>query len=122
MERIAEVTESVAKTYRSEVKIHNICEVPVCICDEAMNQEAIEAIHMVDETYVTLEQFHEMGSEDFAFFTDKMPCSYMDFGAGIEEGTRYPAHSPNVRFSEKALPVGAAVYATIATEHFKKNK
>ena len=119
MNRINEVAESVAKTYRASVDIETLCEVPVCICDDVMNQEAIDAIHKVNENYVTLERFHEMGSEDFAFFTDRIPCSYMDFGAGVTDGERYPAHSPKARFNEEALPVGAAVYATIAMEHFK---
>ena len=118
--RITEVTETIARAYRSEAEVEVLYDVPVCMCDEAMNQEGIDAIKQVNDKLVTLGIFHSMGSEDFSFFTSHLPCSYMAICAGADEGQRYPAHNPKVRFSERALPIGAAVYATVATEHFLK--
>ena len=120
VKRITEVTGSVANTYRAKADIEVLYDVPVCLCDDAINKAAIEAIHDVNGDLAVLELFHSMGSEDFAFFTDKLPCSYMAICAGAEEGDRYPAHNPKVRFSEKALPLGAAVYATVATSYLAK--
>ena len=116
--RIAEVTKSIAAAYRSSAEIECLYDVPVCICDEAMNKEAIDAIHKVNDAFPVLDLFHSMGSEDFSFFTDKLPCSYMAICAGAEDGKRWPPHNPKTRFNEKALPIGAAVYATVAAEHF----
>lgn len=118
--RISEVTESVARTYRASADIEVLYDVPVCVCDDAINKEGIAATHAVNDELMVLDIFHSMGSEDFSFFTDKLPCSYMAICAGAEEGKRFPAHNPKVRFNEKALPIGAAIYATVATEHFLK--
>ena len=117
--RITEVTQSIAAAYRSSAEIECLYDVPVCICDEAMNRQAIEAIHKVNDAFSVMDLFHSMGSEDFSFFTDKLPCSYMAICAGAEEGKRWPPHNPKTRFNEKALPIGAAVYATVAAEYFK---
>lgn len=117
--RITDVTLSVASAYRSFADIEVLYDVPVCICDEAMNREAIDAIHQVDDTFSVPELFHSMGSEDFSFFTDKLPCSYIAICAGADTDKRWPSHNPKVRFNEKALPIGAAIYATVAAEHFK---
>ena len=120
IDRISEVTKGVAATYRAEAEVEVLYDVPACICDKAMNDEGIAAIHSVNDAFPVLDLFHSMGSEDFSFFTDKLPCSYMAICAGAKEGKHYPAHNPKVRFSDDALPLGAAVYATVATDHFRK--
>ena len=119
--RIAEVTQSIAAAYRSSTEIECLYDVPVCICDEAMNNKAINAIHKVNDAFSVMDLFHSMGSEDFSFFTDKLPCSYMAICAGAEEGKRWPPHNPKTRFNERALPIGAAIYATVAAEYLKNS-
>ena len=61
--------------------------------------------------------YHAMGSEDFAFFSDKVPCCYIAHGAMFGEG--YPPlseHNPKVRYNENMLPVAVGSYCTIAAK------
>jgi amidohydrolase len=63
-----------------------------------------------------------MGSEDFSFMTQRVP------GCFLSLGTHDPAwgedycqlHQPNTRISEMALPIGAAILASVALEWMER--
>ncbi|XP_059648943.1 IAA-amino acid hydrolase ILR1-like 1 [Cornus florida] len=56
-----------------------------------------------------------MGSEDFAFYLQKVPGSLLFLGTRNDKvGARYPPHSPHYTIDEDVLPVGAAIYAAFA--------
>ncbi|XP_042499082.1 IAA-amino acid hydrolase ILR1-like 1 [Macadamia integrifolia] len=56
-----------------------------------------------------------MGSEDFAFYMDKIPGSFLLIGTRNERlGSVYPPHSPYFTIDEDALPIGAAIHAAFA--------
>ena len=58
-----------------------------------------------------------MGSEDFAFISEKVPSAYFCIGAGAENKSQWVGqHNPKVLFNEKCLPLGAAVYAKTAID------
>lgn len=51
-----------------------------------------------------------MGSDDFAYYTQKIPGYYMTFG--IRQGTQFPiAHTGNFDFDESILPLAASQFA-----------
>lgn len=53
-----------------------------------------------------------VGSEDFAYFSHKVPSIMLAIAGGKpEDGHTYPTHHPKVTFDETALAYGAAVYA-----------
>ena len=55
------------------------------------------------------------GSEDFAFFSHKVPSLMIGLSAGsTNEGYDFPLHHPKVVLNEDALPYGAAAIATLA--------
>ncbi|MBO5336960.1 MAG: amidohydrolase [Lachnospiraceae bacterium] len=55
------------------------------------------------------------GSEDFAYISHQIPTIMLALAAGQpEEDFHYPLHHPKVKFDDKALPVGAAIYAYTA--------
>lgn len=55
-----------------------------------------------------------MGAEDFAFYMERMPGTFLRIGAREAGGARIPAHSPGFYADEGCLPVGAAVLAECA--------
>lgn len=56
-----------------------------------------------------------MGSEDFAFYLDKTPGTFLFLGIRNEKkGCIYPPHSPYYTIDEDVLPIGAAIHATFA--------
>lgn len=121
VKRIHEVANQVAQTYRTKVEIQVLSDVPPVVCDEKLNQQIIESIHKLDDSVKILPVYHVMGSEDFAFFTEKIPASYFCIGAGTEDRSRWRGqHNPGVCFNENCLPLGAAVYANAAFEWLAK--
>lgn len=56
-----------------------------------------------------------MGSEDFAFYLEKVPGSFLLLGLRNENvGSIYPPHNPYYTIDEDIFPNGAAIYATFA--------
>ncbi|XP_048422290.1 IAA-amino acid hydrolase ILR1-like 6 [Pyrus x bretschneideri] len=56
-----------------------------------------------------------MGSEDFAFYLDKLPGFMLFLGARNEKiGVIHAPHSPHYILDEDVLPIGAAIHAAFA--------
>lgn len=56
-----------------------------------------------------------MGSEDFAFYLDKVPGSFLFLGIKNDNiGATFPPHSPYYTIDEDVLPIGAAIHAAFA--------
>lgn len=110
--RIHEITEGIAAAYRTKAEIEVLSDVPPLVCDENELAWCREVIHEVDDT-LTVDTFHAMGSEDFACYSELVPTAFYMIGAGVDKPEeRLPQHNPKIRFNEKVLPIGAAVYAT----------
>ncbi|KAJ9709090.1 hypothetical protein PVL29_000859 [Vitis rotundifolia] len=59
-----------------------------------------------------------MGSEDFAFYLEKVPGSFLFLGMRNEKaGSTYPPHSPYYVLDEEVLPIGAAIHAAFALSY-----
>jgi metal-dependent amidase/aminoacylase/carboxypeptidase family protein len=55
------------------------------------------------------------GSEDFAYISQQTPSVMVALCAGEKaDGYEYPLHHEKTRFDENALPVGAAILASVA--------
>ncbi len=120
--RLHEVVESVCKAYRTEFEIEVLSDVPATVCDDACTQEFLESLHEVDPEMETINAFHTMGSEDFAFITERIPASFFFVGAGVEDESKwYGQHNPHILFNEDILPRGAAIYAKVAMDWLEKH-
>lgn len=49
-----------------------------------------------------------MGSDDFAFYLQHRPGSYLWLGTGRGDGSDAPLHNPAFDFNDAALEIGAA--------------
>ena len=57
--------------------------------------------------------FPSMGSDDFGYYGENIPTYYMTFG--IRKGDNFPiAHTPQFDFDEQILPIGSAMFASMA--------
>ena len=64
-----------------------------------------------------------MGSEDFAYFMEKIPGFYGFIGAiNKEKGIIYSNHNDKFTVDETALHRGSALYAQFAYDYLKENK
>lgn len=128
-QRIVEITQSVARTFRAEATVEYERECPCFAVDGALADELSEYVHALvgDEFFMDLSKVplnsKTMGSEDFAWISQQMPSVCVSLATGgPEEGCCYPLHHPKVMFDENAYPIGAAVYANCAMEWLRHHK
>lgn len=123
IKRINEVVPAVAEAYRTKAEIEVLSDVPSVACDTELNKEFVASIQELDEELQLLPIYHVMGSEDFAFISDKVPSGYFAIGAGDEDESKWVGqHNPKVLFNETCLPLGAAAYAKVAMDWLEKHE
>ena len=66
-----------------------------------------------------LDSSRMMGSEDFAYVSQKISSCSLSLGASNPDIPHFPAHHPKVQFDEKAFAYGAATYAQAALSYLK---
>lgn len=119
LERIREICESVARTFKAEANVLLPDGIPPMYCSPDYTDEMLSyAADIVGAGQIAPGPEVKMGSEDFAFVTALYPESsgYLFIGAGPDAFTGYPfgQHSPSVVFNEEIMPYGAAILAECA--------
>ncbi|MEE0435679.1 MAG: M20 family metallopeptidase [Peptococcaceae bacterium] len=114
VKRIGEVIEHVAAAYRTEVTFELIGDIPALHCDNALNAQFADVYRQMSPDIALTPGYKATTSEDFAYVSEHVPTAMFMIGAQVEEGPVYNLHNPAVRFNDKTLPVGAAVYAAAA--------
>ena len=116
--RIDALTKEIAHAYRAEGTFTVTASVPPLYNDPKIMAYAKDcAASLFGEKNVVEVAQGGMGSEDFAVYTQEIPCAYLLLGAGAPfEDARYgkPMHNESVVFNEEILPRGAALYAAFA--------
>jgi len=116
--RIEEIAVGIAKANRCMAKIvYPMREFPPTINDEmcwALTQKAAEGLV---GTHNVLVMEPILGSEDFAFYQQRIPgcLAFLGVSAPAWE-TRYGVHHPMFRVDEAALPLGSAWLVAMVTE------
>ncbi|GFY88342.1 IAA-leucine resistant (ILR)-like 2 [Actinidia rufa] len=118
-ERIEEVIKAQAAVHRCSAEIDFVGNehptIPPTVNDERIYRHVQEVTRMIvgEENTKLAPTF--MGSEDFAFYQEKVPGSFLLLGVRNEEtGSIHPAHSPYFSIDEDVLPTGAAIHAAFA--------
>jgi len=125
MTRVREIASGIAAAYRctAEVSFDNylpplIAEPHTADCAEKYMKELLGPM-----AYRIPAGTSGGGSEDFASVAELVPSVPLFLGAGsLNEGYTAVAHSPDVRFDERALPIGAAAHAYFAIRYLQENK
>jgi len=116
--RVEEIIRNVTAGMRAKYEFNLMRKFPVTICDEGMTRFVEElAKDLLGEDKV-VEQKPLMGSEDFSYYLEKVPGTFLFLGTRNEEkGIVHPHHNPKFDVDEDALPLGAALEAAIALEY-----
>jgi amidohydrolase len=119
LRRFQEVVEGIAASMgcRAEIDIQSLT--PALVNDPQVTgyvQQAADRIEgLKKET-----QFATMGSEDMAFFLQRVPgCFFFVGSANHEKGLDAPHHHPQFDIDERVLPVAAALMVESATSILK---
>ncbi|MBD8496848.1 M20 metallopeptidase family protein [Paenibacillus arenosi] len=116
IERLEHITRHVCEMYGASYDLHIRRGYP------ALNNDLIETERM---RAVAVEQFGAaalevaekmMPAEDFAYYGQHIPASFMLVGAGNEQEAKYPHHHPMFDFDEQAMILAAELLGVTALE------
>jgi amidohydrolase len=121
LKRFDEIVDGVVESMGCKAEIELVRMTPSLI-----NQPEIAAYAQAAAKKVLPDHFLDtanmtMGSEDFAFFMEKIPgCFFFVGSANAEKNLNYPHHHPKFDVDETALPHAAALMAQAAVEALKE--
>ncbi|KAJ9172092.1 hypothetical protein P3X46_015375 [Hevea brasiliensis] len=125
-ERIEEVIKGQAAVHRCSSEIdftgNENPTIPPTINDAKIYEHARRvSIEQVGEENTQLAPTF-MGSEDFAFYQEKVPGSFWLLGIRNEKlGCIHPPHSPYFTVDEDVFPIGAAIHAAFAYSYLSNS-
>jgi hippurate hydrolase len=108
MERMAAIVEGQALAYGVEARLDYEVYYPATVNDPAKTAFAVAVAEEVGGA-VEAEAGREMGAEDFAYFLERRPGSYLFIGNGDTAGLHHPAYD----FDDRTAPYGASFFARI---------
>jgi hippurate hydrolase len=116
LDRIKAITAAQAATYGVTFEIREGAPGAVLVNNPAQTEECAEiARKLLGEDQVVMPGPTFMGSEDFAYYAQRVPGTYCFIG----NGDTAMVHHPMYDFDDRNLPVGAAYWVAL-TEHYLK--
>ena len=114
-ERLGRLVEAVAVGFGATATLDYRRSYPATINTAREAQFAGDvAASLVGEAKVIRELPPSMGAEDFSFMLQTRPGAYLRLGQGGEGGCFL--HSPRFDFNDEVLPLGAALFASLAEQ------
>jgi amidohydrolase len=117
--RVAHTARTVAESSGAdaEVTIEAESGYPVTVNDPELTRHMLPTLRRVVPEVV--EALPRTGSEDFAFFAERVPGLYLWLGVrspDVAEADAAPNHSPRFTVDERALPLGVRLLASLAVD------
>jgi amidohydrolase len=122
--RVKEILYGITSSMRGSYEFNLMRTFPPTINDDEMTAFVVElAKNMLGENKVS-KMKAMMGSEDFSYYLQKIPGTFVMLGVGNKEkGIIYPQHHPKFDIDEDILPIGTAINVAVALEYLlDKNK
>jgi amidohydrolase len=118
--RVKEILEGVTSAMRADYEFNLMSRFPATINDKAMTDFIVSvAKEILGQDKLQLMK-PLMGSEDFSFYLQKIPGTYIFLGVeNKEKGIIYPHHHPKFDIDEDILPTGTALHGAVALEYLK---
>lgn len=120
-DRLNRIIDGVVKAFRGQCELYYDFGYPPLVNDDEFTKFAERNIEtFLGEGSVEIMKEPSMGAEDFSYFAQAVPGTFLRIGAAKCDGSpNYPAHSSLFDFDERALPVGSAVIARIALDFIR---
>jgi amidohydrolase len=121
-DRIRKTARSLAESSGAvaEVTIEKFC--PVTFNDRNLTEQMVPTLERVAGKGKALMGTQTTGSEDFAFFQEKVPGLFFFLNVKPEGGKPTPNHSPNFYVDEKAFIIGIRAISNLATDFLESKK
>lgn len=121
LEKLERTLKCVCDSHGGSFEIAYTGGYPGVFNDDAMTRIALNSARKVVGEENTVELVKPLaGSEDFAMFSQILPCCYVF--SGINEGTAIPHHSPYFAWKSEAMKPFATFMATVALDYLEAHK
>ena len=119
--RITEIAQAQAAVYGATADVNYIRRYPVLYNHPKETEFCRQVIRdWIGEGALVLDQQPETGSEDFAFFLEKVPGCYVFIGNGVGSEGGCMVHNPGYDFNDACLSTGASYWVKVAQAYLKK--
>ncbi|MCX7681199.1 MAG: M20 family metallopeptidase, partial [Anaerolineae bacterium] len=108
-QRLREIVAGIAQAYAVDASLEIAPLTPPLINDERVVEVVRTAAGAVVGPEHVISGLRTMGSEDAAFFLEKVPGCYLFLGSARAEAEVAPHHSPRFEIDEDVLPIGVAI-------------
>ena len=119
--RIHEIAQAQASVYGATATVHYDRRYPVLQNDPAQTEFCKQVVRdwlgadgVLDVTEPVT------GSEDFAFFLEKVPGCYVFIGNGVGSEGGCMVHNPGYDFNDRVLPVGASYWVRLTETYLRQ--
>lgn len=128
-ERMTAIAQSVAEAFRASADVSFGSGCPTLINDKALSEKVtgyLKDLLGANRAFTTAElnggkPARGGGSEDFAYVSHEVPSLMLALAAGEpSKGYPYPQHHPKVKFDERVLSTGAAVFVDCAINYLRE--
>jgi amidohydrolase len=122
LKRIEEIARAVASAHRAEARFATLMQLPPTVHDRAATDFAAKVAEgFFGPERVSLAEEPTMGGEDFSFFLQKVPGTFVRLGTGTwrtegEKAAEPGLHSDGFDFNDDALVPGMVLMAGLALE------
>jgi metal-dependent amidase/aminoacylase/carboxypeptidase family protein len=116
-ERVQRTAKMIAESGGASAEVTIEMKVPVTFNDLDLTQQMTSTLERVAGKEKLFVGPQTTGSEDFAYFQERIPGLYFFLGITPEGGKVVPQHSPNFYVDEKALVVGIRALAHLAVDY-----
>lgn len=120
-ERLKRIIFGVTSAFNASFHLNYIYGYPILVNDEGVTNfmKGVASKILGEENVVQAKQ--TMGGEDFAYYLEKVPGTFMLLGTYSEKlGYVQGVHTSRFNLNEKILPVGSAIFAEGALELLQK--
>jgi amidohydrolase len=119
-ERLGQITSGIVSAFRGTCSVDYLRGYPTLKNDAVLTQLVERtAVAVVGPDNVTIAE-PIMGSEDMAFFLEKVPgCFFFVGAANKQKGFNRPHHNEHFNFDEEALVIGAETLARAALAYLE---
>lgn len=128
-ERMTAIAQSIAEAFRASAEVSFGSGRPTLVNDKDLSEKVtgyLKDLLGANRAFTTAElsggkPARGGGSEDFAYVSHEVPSLMLALAAGEpSKGYPYPQHHPKVKFDERVLSTGAAVFVDCALQYLRE--
>lgn len=117
--RLRDFVSAQAQSYQLQADLLYERKYPVLVNHAAQTERAREVATKLLGADNVVTRGPVMGSEDFAYMLEHRPGAYVRLGNGLGQDGGCMVHNPLYDFNDKALPIGAAFWASLAQSYLQ---